>query len=109
MLFMSKPLRFPAIVAEGSFSGQFSLLVPEKPPRFTNGLVGITSRSRELARIRERAIRSDMPCYFFDTRDGDTYLEDQEGTDFSGNEVARLEAQSGPATGHGPSDAVSRS
>ena len=38
-----------------------------------------------------------MPRYFFDTHDGDTYLEDDEGQDLDGIEEVRLQAQSGLA------------
>ncbi len=50
-----------------------------------------------------------MPLYFFDTHDGDTYLQDDEGQDLDGIEEVRLQAQSGLADmardvvpGHGP-------
>ncbi len=38
-----------------------------------------------------------MPHYFFDTDDGDTFLEDDEGQDLDGIEQVRLQAQSGLA------------
>jgi hypothetical protein len=38
-----------------------------------------------------------MPRYFFDTDDGDTFLEDDEGLDLGGIEEIRLQAQSGLA------------
>ena len=38
-----------------------------------------------------------MPRYFFDTHDGDTYLQDLAGQDLDGIEEVRLQAQSGLA------------
>ena len=38
-----------------------------------------------------------MARYFFDTHDGDTYLQDDEGQDLDGIEEVRLQAQSGLA------------
>ena len=38
-----------------------------------------------------------MPRYFFDTDDGDTFHEDEEGVDLNGIEEVRLQAQSGLA------------
>ncbi len=38
-----------------------------------------------------------MPRYFFDTYDGDTYYQDDEGQDLDGIEEVRLQAQSGLA------------
>ncbi|HEX2555747.1 MAG TPA: hypothetical protein VHL98_18765 [Microvirga sp.] len=38
-----------------------------------------------------------MPLYFFDTHDGSTFLEDQEGIELDGFEAARLQAQEGLA------------
>ena len=38
-----------------------------------------------------------MPRYYFDTDDGDGFIEDDEGQDLDGIEVARLQAQSGLA------------
>ncbi len=36
-----------------------------------------------------------MARYFFDTDDGDTYQEDEEGIDLDGMEEVRLQAQTG--------------
>jgi hypothetical protein len=38
-----------------------------------------------------------MPRYYFDTKDGQRFVEDPEGEDLDGIEAARLQAQSGLA------------
>lgn len=38
-----------------------------------------------------------MPRYYFDTDDGDTFLEDDEGQELNGIEEARLQSQTGLA------------